>query len=144
MRVPLLIGILLVAAAATPSYGQTRPPEATVTPFVESDAVPAGSSPVRVALTVGLPEGLHVQSDKPRDPSLIPTTLTIDAPAGVKVTQLVFPHPTDFAQEGQSQPLAVFEREFVVGAELEVDKSVAPGELAIPVKLRYQACNDKV
>ena len=91
-----------------------------------------------------MPEGLHVQSDKPRDPSLIPTVLTIDAPAGVKVTQLVFPHPTDFAQEGQPQPLAVFEHEFVVGAELEIDGSVAPGELAIPAKLRYQACNDKV
>ena len=135
--------IVLAAASVSSSYAQTRPPEATVTPFVESDAVRPGS-PVRVALTVGLPEGLHVQSDKPRDPSLIPTALTIDAPAGVKVTQLVFPHPTDFAQEGQPQPLAVFEREFVVGAELELDKSLAPGELAIPATLRYQACNDKV
>jgi cytochrome c biogenesis protein CcdA len=140
---PLAGVLLVVAAAAAPSYGQTRPPEATVTPFVESEAVRPGS-PVRVALTVGLPEGLHVQSDKPRDPSLIPTVLTIEAPAGVKVTQLVFPHPTDFAQEGQPQPLAVFEREFVVGAELEIDGSLAPGELAIPAKLRYQACNDKV
>src|SRR5262245_56199209 len=144
MRVPILIGIvLLVLAAATPSSGQTRPPEATITPFVESDGVRAGS-PVRVALTVGLPEGLHVQSDRPRDPSLIPTVLTIDAPAGVKVTQLIFPHPTDFAQEGQPQPLAVFEREFVVGAELEIAPDVKPGELSIPAKLRYQACNDKV
>jgi thiol:disulfide interchange protein DsbD len=139
----LMAGVILLAAAASPTHGQTRPPEATVTPFVESDAVRPGA-PVRVALTVGLPEGLHVQSDKPRDPSLIPTALTIDAPPGVRVTQLVFPHPTDFAQEGQPQPLAVFEREFVVGAELEIDKGVAPGELAIPGKLRYQACNDKV
>src|SRR6187200_814239 len=139
----ILAGVILLVAAASPTHAQTRPPEATVTPFVESDGVRAGS-PVRVALTVGLPEGLHVQSDKPRDPSLIPTVLTIDAPAGVKVTELVFPHPTDFAQEGQPQPLAVFEREFVVGAELEIDRTLAPGELAVPAKLRYQACNDKV
>ena len=37
---------------------------------------------VRLALKVALPEGLHTQSDKPRDPTLIPTVLTIDAPAG--------------------------------------------------------------
>jgi cytochrome c biogenesis protein CcdA len=140
MRAILLAGIVLLAAA--PLSGQARP-EATVTPFVEADGVRAGT-PIRVALTVTLPEGLHVQSDKPRDPSLIPTTLTIDAPDGIKVTQLVFPHPTDFAQEGQAQPLAVFDHEFVVGAELEVDGGVGPGELTVPARLRYQACNDKV
>ena len=141
MRVPPVIVLLLAVAAS--AYGQTRPPEAAITPFVETDAVRAGS-PVRVALTVALPEGLHVQSDQPRDASLIPTALTIEAPAGVKVTQLVFPHPTDFAQEGQPQPLAVFEREFVVGAELALDPGVAAGALVVPAKLRYQACNDKV
>src|SRR5688572_21425269 len=142
MRAILLAGIALLAAAAAPVSGQARP-EATIKPFVEADGVRAGA-PIRVALTVTLPEGLHVQSDKPRDPSLIPTTLTIDAPDGIKVTQLVFPHSTDFAQEGQAQPLAVFDREFVVGAELEVGGGVQPGELTVPARLRYQACNDKV
>ena len=137
------LGIALVLVAALPAHAQTRPPEAAITPFVEASGVRPGS-PIRVALSVSLPEGLHVQSDKPRDESLIPTVLTIDAPAGVKVTQLVFPHPTDFAQEGQAQPLAVFEHEFVVGAELELDRSVPAGELTIPARLRYQACNDKV
>src|SRR5688572_30495567 len=142
MRALFLAGIALLLAAA-PSYGQTRPPQATIAPFVEANGV-RPASPIRVALTVSLPEGLHVQSDKPRDPSLIPTALTIDAPAGVKVTQLIFPHPTDFAQEGQAQPLAVFEREFVVGAELEIDRGATAGELTVPARLRYQACNDKV
>jgi cytochrome c biogenesis protein CcdA/thiol-disulfide isomerase/thioredoxin len=142
MRAILLAGLVLLAAAA-PARGQTRPPEATVTPFVEASGVRPGS-PIRVALMVALPEGLHVQSDKPRDPSLIPTVLTIEPPSGVKVTQLVFPHPTDFAQEGQAQPLAVFEHEFVVGAELEIDRTVQAGALTIPARLRYQACNDKV
>src|SRR5690349_19023066 len=137
----LFLCIALLAAAAAPLSGQA--PEATVTPFVEADGVRAGT-PIRVALTVSLPEGLHVQSDKPRDPSLIATTLTIDAPAGIKVTNLVFPHPTDFTVEGQAQPLAVFDREFVVGAELELDAGVRAGELTVPARLRYQACNDKV
>jgi cytochrome c biogenesis protein CcdA/thiol-disulfide isomerase/thioredoxin len=142
MRALFLAGIALLLVAA-PSYGQTRPPQATIAPFVEANGVRPGS-PIRVALTVTLPEGLHVQSDTPRDPSLIPTVLTIDAPAGVRVTQLVFPHPTDFAQEGQAQPLRVFEHEFVVGAELEIERGVPAGELAIPARLRYQACDDKV
>src|SRR5687768_16294472 len=103
---------------------------ATVTPFVETDATHAPST-ARVALTVALPEGLHVQSDQPRDPTLIPTVLTIEPPAGVRVSQIVFPHPTDFKQEGQPEPLAVFEHEFVVGAELEIASTVPPGDLMV-------------
>lgn len=143
MRTPALIfGTLMILAAAGPALGQGRP-RAEVTPFVETEVAPAGAS-TRVALTVTLPEGLHVQSDQPRDPSLIPTVLTIDAPEHVRVRQLVFPHPSDFEQEGQEQPLAVFEHEFVVGAELDVAANAPAGDLVIPGRLRYQACDDKV
>jgi thiol:disulfide interchange protein DsbD len=142
MRSPLLTAVAIALAATGILSAQGRP-RATVTPFVEADGVHAGSS-ARVALTVTLPEGLHVQSDQPRDPTLIPTVLTIDAPAGVRVTSVVFPHPKDFKLEGQAEPLAVFERDFVVGAELSLESGVPEGELAIPARLRYQACDDKV
>ena len=131
---------LLVFAPSSPLYAQ--PPRAKITPFVESETVAPGAK-TRVALSVALPENLHVQSDQPRDPSLIPTVLTIEPVGAVRLNNLVFPHPTDFKQEGQAEPLAVFEHEFVVGAELQVSPDAA-GEIVIPGKLRYQACDDKV
>lgn len=144
MRATLLKALAVaVALAATGIVHAQSRPRATVTPFVEADGVHAGAS-ARVALTVTLPEGLHVQSDQPRDPSLIPTVLTVDAPAGVRVTSLVFPHPQDFTLEGQAEPLAVFDRDFVVGAELTLESGLPEGELSIPARLRYQACDDKV
>jgi thioredoxin:protein disulfide reductase len=130
----------LFVASAIPAFAQ--PPRAKITPFVENEAVHAGAR-TRVALTVALPEKLHVQSDQPRDPSLIPTVLTIEPSPSVRVHNLVFPHPTDFKQEGQAEPLAVFEHEFVIGAEIEVAAD-ASGDIVIPAKLRYQACDDKV
>ena len=140
--IPILAVTLLLTVWASSAFGQ-RPPEAAITPFVEADEVRPGTS-TRVALRVALPEGLHVQSDRPRDSSLIPTVLTVEPPQGVRVEQLVYPHPTDFAQQGQEQPLAVFEREFVVGAELAIGPDLPPGDLVIPARLRYQACDDKV
>jgi thiol:disulfide interchange protein DsbD len=137
----VITAILFVAVSADVSYGQ-GPPKATITPFVETDGVRAGSK-TRVGLTISLPEGLHVQSDQPRDPSLIATVLTIDPPPGVTVTHLIFPHPTDFTLKGQTEPLAVFGHEFVAGAELEIASSVSPGDIVIPARLRYQACDDK-
>jgi len=110
-----------------------------VTALAERAAVRAGER-ARVALKVSLPEGLHTQSNQPRDPLLIPTELAIEAPAGVTVEEIVWPPSTDFAQAGQDKPLAVFEREFVVGVELSI-ASTASGDVDVPAKLRYQACD---
>lgn len=135
-----LLVFLAVLVAATPAGAQ--PPRATVTPFVESEAPQSGRT--RLALSVALPEKLHVQSDRPRDPSLIPTVLTVETPPGVRVTNLIYPEASDFTLEGETEPLAVFDNRFVVGAEIELEPGVAAGDLTIPGRFRYQACDDKV
>ena len=89
---------------------------------------------------MSLPEGLHTQSNKPRDPLLIPTELTIDAPSGVTVKEIVFPPSTDLKQAGQDQPLAVFEQTFAIGVQLAIAPAPA-GQVAVPLHLRYQACD---
>jgi thiol:disulfide interchange protein DsbD len=115
-------------------------PKATVTPLVEHAGVRAGET-ARVALRVSLPDGLHTQSNKPRDPLLIPTELTIDAPAGITVKETVFPPSTDLKQLGQDQPLAVFEQAFAIGVQLAIAPGTAAGTLTVPAHLRYQACD---
>ena len=132
----VLCGLCLSADVSA----QLRRPRADVTPITETDGVRAGS-PARVALTVSLPEGLHTQSNTPRDPLLIPTELTIDAPAGVTVSEIVFPPSTDLKQQGQDQPLAVFEQTFAIGVQLALASSVPSGDLVVPAHLRYQACD---
>jgi thiol:disulfide interchange protein len=111
-----------------------------VTPVAEHQGFHAGET-ARVALRVSLPEGLHTQSNKPRDPLLIPTELTIDAPAGVTVTEVVFPPSTDLKQAGQDQPLAVFEQTFGIGVRLAIAPLVPAGKVVVPFHLRYQACD---
>ena len=121
-------------------HAQLRRPRAEISPLIETTAVRAGGS-VRAALQVTLPEGLHTQSNKPRDPTLIPTVLTIDTPAGVTWDEVVFPPAIDLKQLGQDQPLAVFEREFVIGVRLTIAANAAQGEIVVPAHLRYQACD---
>ena len=122
------------------AHAQLHRPRAEVTPLIESTAVRAGSS-IRAALQVTLPEGLHTQSNKPRDPTLIPTVLTLDTPAGVAWNEVVFPPPIDLNQAGQDRPLAVFERDFLIGVRLTVASTAPAGELVVPAHLRYQACD---
>src|SRR5258706_9185717 len=101
--------LVFVAMGALSAQAQLRRPKADVSAIVERAGVRAGER-VRVALKVSLPEGLHTQSNRPRDPLLIPTELSFDAPAGVTVDEIVWPPATDLNQAGQDKPLAVFER----------------------------------
>jgi thiol:disulfide interchange protein DsbD len=131
--------VVVALAASAGLHAQIRRPMATVTPAVERDARPG--EPLRAAVVVSLPPGLHVQSNKPRDPAFIPPALSIDPPSGFTVTEIVYPPSTDLKQSGLDQPLAVFEQHFAIGIALTVDRSVPPGDVAVPVRLHYQACD---
>jgi thioredoxin:protein disulfide reductase len=129
-----------VIAAAVVAHAQLRGVTAALTPILEQNAVPGRA--VRAALQVALPQGFHVQSNKPRDPSLIPTVLTLDPPPGVTVEEIVFPTPVELKQAGVDQPLAVYEQTFSIGVRFMVARSAKKGDIVVPAHLRYQACND--
>jgi len=131
MRTFGILAAALLIAALLSAQTRTRP-RAVVTPLVLSNT--------RLALHVTLPEGVHTQSHKPRDPSFIPTELAIDAPPGTSVDEIVWPEAQDLKQEGLDQPLAVFEREFYIGVQLKSASPLAVGT-TIPAHLRYQACD---
>jgi len=137
-------GVLLAAALAlaVPVRAQLGPPKAGVTPILDSTAVRPGST-VHAALQVHLPEKYHTNSNQPRDPNLIPITVTFDPPPeGVALTEVVFPPATDLAQRGADQPLRVFSGDFAIGVALTVAPTVAPGAVELPATLRYQACDE--
>ena len=133
-------GVLLAAAI---SMGQTaaRLPYAEATAVAIAEPVRAGTT-VKAVLQVKVAPGFHIQSDKPRDPSLIPLTLTLDAPKGISVAGLTFPAAKDFLLKGSDQPLAVFEGAFAIEARLAVAKDHPAGDVTVPARLRYQACDD--
>jgi thiol:disulfide interchange protein DsbD len=133
---------VLLAVMGVGLSAQLRGVRAEIEPIVEAAGVTAASS-VQAALVVRLPEGFHTQSNRPRDPSLIPTVLTIDAPNGVTVDEIVFPPAHDFDQAGQDEPLAVFEHLFVIGVQFTLG-NVPAGPLTVPGRLRYQACDENV
>lgn len=141
-RLSLALGILLALAGAAGMRQASAPPDATLTPLVSTTTVKPGER-TRLALRVALPEGLHAQSDRPRDPTLIPLTLWLD-PAQVAVRELVFPPAIDFKVEGLPELLAVFEHDFVIGIDVVVSATAAQGPLTIPGRLRYQACDNRV
>jgi hypothetical protein len=141
------IVLLLAGVAALASTGrldaQMRAPRAMLTPSAEPATVRPGRT-AKLVLTVALPDTIHVQSNKPRDAAFFPTALVLTPPAGVTVTGTVYPKAVDFVQEGQPEPLAVFEKTFTVTATVSIAASVKPGPLVVPGRFDYQACDDKL
>ena len=138
----LVAAVAVLVFPTQAAFAQLRGIKADLAPVVESDAAPG--RPLRAALLVRIPERFHVQSDAPRDPALIPTELTVDAPPGVTAAEVVFPEASEFDQLGQAEPLLVFENEFAIGVRLELSDEVALGPLEIPARLRYQACDERL
>lgn len=138
------LAVAFAAAVAVQTVG-TQPlrPTATVTAIAEQEDVHAGRT-VRLALQVALAEGLHVQSNQPRDPAFIPTVVTIEPPPGVTEVETVYPLATDLTQAGQAAPLAVYGHEFAIGLRVTLERALPDGEIAIPARLRYQACDERL
>ena len=143
-RLPLVLAIVSSVLVASPRAGaQSRAPRAELATGVATATVRPGR-PAALTLKVTLPADIHIQSDKPRDPAFFPTALVLTPPPGVTVTATKYPPAVDFRQEGQPEPLAVFEKTFTVAVSVTLAASVTPGELVVPGRFDYQACDDKV
>jgi thiol:disulfide interchange protein len=138
-----VVPVLLLLLATTGLSAQLMRPRAEVTTAVDTREVRPGGA-VDLVMRVVLPDTLHVQSNTPRDPSLIPTVLTIEPPPGVTVGAIAYPEAFDLAQEGQPEPLAVYGHDFTIRVAITVAGDIGTGALVIPARLRYQACDDKL
>ena len=96
---------------------------------------------VDIAVRVSLPEGLHSQSNKPKDEALVPTTLTFLPASGLVPKEVVFPPAREFKLD-TGDTLLVFERDFVIGARVAVERTALQGPITLTAKLRYQPCNN--
>lgn len=144
-RVLVILGLLVsgLALSASPAQAQIRRPRAELTPVVQRQAVRPGET-VNGELRVELPDGIHVQSDNPREDYLIPTVLSFTLPDGVTVEEITYPPASDWYLQGQEEPLAVFESEFSVRWTLALSEGVSPGAMLIPGSFLYQSCDDRL
>ena len=139
-----LAGAAVVALLMPGSaYAQVQRPVIQVTAAPAEVEAKAGET-IALRLSVRLPPDVHVQSDKPRDPSVIPTALTLTPPAGITIEKIVYPPAADLVQTGRAEALSVFGGTLTIEARLAVPKTEPSGERQVAATLRYQACTESV
>jgi len=102
---------------------------------VYAEPVVAGQ-PARLAVAAELEDGWHINSHEPLDEFLIPTVLTLLGD-DFTVDRVVYPEAAIETFDFSPDPMAVYEHDFVLGAEI-----TATAETEITLSLRYQACDD--
>jgi DsbC/DsbD-like thiol-disulfide interchange protein len=150
VRIALVLALCIlsapVLATSRPSARQEALPNpATIVKprtYVSLEPVPAGKQ-FEVAVVVEIQRGFHMNSHKPSEEYLIPTTLTAELPAGVQLVDTVYPagRPEKFAF-APDKALDVYTGTVTVKLMLSAHPGAKPGTVSLPITLRYQACND--
>lgn len=133
------IGIMLLLIFSIASFG-ANPPKVSAKAYMDASAVRRGDR-VNIMVLVSLPKGLHVNSHKPKDEWLIPTTLSFKLPKWLKVERMHYPPGktlrTSFGE------LSVYEGEFALVATLFALPDAPIGKHHITAHLNYQACDER-
>jgi len=94
-------------------------------------------------LTIALREGYHVSSNTPSDKYYIPLTLTWNSKL-IETPEVTFPKAQMEKYSFTPTPISVFSGNFDLVTKFTVSASAPGGQVVVPGKLRYQACNDKM
>ena len=141
-RVLPLIAILLIPATFYSSPAPQSSADVNVTGSLAPDKIKKGRV-VRASVTMDIPAGLHVQSNKPLDKFLIPTKLDVETPAGMKVGPISYPRALMRKLKFSKGMVAVYEGKSVVRFNVTVPAGYSGGSGEIKGKLRFQACDDE-
>ena len=137
----LAVSALAAHGQSLSSHAQSRSllkTDAVMYLFPEQVSVPAGK-PSQVALHFRIAPGLHINSNKPSDDFLIPTTFSIPDGSGVRLDSATYPAGTVMMLPvDPTTKLSVYTGEFIIQARI----LATSGNHLVQGKLHYQACDN--
>lgn len=144
----LFIPFLLATACLAPRTAHAQIPNAkdvvASTAYTSFEPVARGKE-FQVAVVLKIRDGYHINARKPTLEYLIPTDLKVELPAGYKATDVAYPDGTlkSFAFS-KTEKLNVYTGTVILRLKVTAPDDAPLGAQHIPLKLRYQACNDSV
>ena len=143
MKLVRLVWLVVVVGSLSASVlAQGSAKVVKVAPAESVYKVKRGSS-VQVAVVLDVDEGYHINSNRPAEKYLIPTTLKIERTAGLITTPVIYPKAKLQRFEFSQKPLSVFEGKAVLKLTARALVSLATGSQALKGKLTVQACNNQ-
>lgn len=119
--------------------------------FAEADGQTVGGSVGPVArggsakgtVTLSIPGGLHVNSNRPASEYAIPTVVTVTA-QGARVGRVTYPRGVNRRFQFSETPINVYEGRVSFPFTVTVPKNFRGNTVRVRAVVRYQACTDEV
>lgn len=135
LTITVALFVQVVASAQSPNIG--------VNGYFANDKVQKGRV-VQAAVVIDIPSGYHINSNKPLESFLIPTSLKVDAPGGVRVGAVMYPRAALRKFKFSQKQLAVYENKVILRFNVTVPANYSGGSVDLKARLRLQSCNDEV
>jgi thiol:disulfide interchange protein DsbD len=113
-----------------------------VKPALSVDKVRQGSS-FQVAVVLDIDSSYHINSNRPTEKYLIPTTLKVERSRGIITSAVIYPKGKMRKFSFASKPLSVYEGRTVLRFIARALPTLPTGDHTIHAKLTLQACNDQ-
>jgi thiol:disulfide interchange protein DsbD len=97
----------------------------------------------QLAVIVEVDDGYHINSNRPAEKYLIPTSLKIERLTGLSTTPVAYPKAKLQKFEFSQKPLSVFEGKSVLRLTARALPTLTPGSQTLKGKLTVQACNNQ-
>ena len=99
-------------------------------------------SVIDLKLLVEIKKGWHINSNKPLDPNLVPTVISLDT-SSFKLIEIKYPQPYIKKLSFSENELSLYENEAVIKMRILIDKNYKLKNLNVNGKIQYQPCNDQ-
>ena len=147
-RAAVCLFVLVFAAAnirAPRAAAQVPSPKDVVAPsaFASYDPVARGKE-FQIAVVMKIREGFHVNARKKSAEYLIATDLKTGGATGFKIGEVKYPEGQERTFTFSKAPLNVYEKTVVLKVPVTALADAPTGAQHIPLKLKYQACNNEV
>lgn len=143
----VMAALLLFATANFYATPAARPivaqPNIGINGFLSLDKVQQGRT-VSAAVVMDIPDGHHVNSNRPLSKFAIPTALKIEAPGGFRIGPVSYPRAQVRKFSFSDDKLAVYEGRAVLRFNVTVPANYQTGVAQLRVRLKYQSCTDEV
>ena len=135
LAVTFALFVQAVASAQSPNIG--------INGYFATDKAQKGRA-VQAAIVIDIPSGYHINSNKPLESFLIPTSLKVDASSGVRVGAVMYPRAALRKFKFSQKQLAVYENKVILRFNVTVPANYSGGSVDLKARLRLQSCNDEV
>ena len=98
--------------------------------------------PVQAAVVLDIPQGFHVNANKPLGKYAVATVLRVEAPGGIKIGPVSYPR-SSLHRVGEDQ-LAVYDGRAVMRFNVTVPVNYESNAAELRARIKFQSCNDEV